>query len=144
MASKRKNGGATLDDVVEVLGNLLKTVQGQGGVLKQHSQLLKQHGQELKRNGEELKRHGDVLKQHVEELKRQRQELRVHSGLLEHVVQEQRIQRAQTELVVERLDRMTEALLRSRTLDTELFDSHGARIARLESAVFSGPPAPGP
>src|SRR5688500_13684251 len=69
-ASRKREGeeAATLDDVVEVLGNLLDVATAQGKTLDQH---------------------GVELRGQREELRGQREELRLHRGLLEHVIEEQ-------------------------------------------------------
>lgn len=118
MATRKRTArnGATLDDVVEVLGNLLRVVTGQGRTLERHGRILEQHGKEL----------------------------RLHRGLLEHMVEEQRIGRAATELVAQRMDKLAEAILRGRTADLERSQSHELRITRLEQTVFGGSsPPPG-
>jgi chromosome segregation ATPase len=160
-----KKAGATLDDVVHVLGNLLRVVTGHGErldkigerldgisvelqhhseLLQHHSELLQHHSELLQHHSELLQHHSETLQHHGEMLQRQGEELRVHSGLFEHVIQEQRISNARLDLVVERLDHLTQATLRGRSMDTERFATHESRIERLEAAVFGPAPATAP
>jgi len=105
--AKRGNGEATLADVVEVLGNLLKVVTS----------------------------HGKRLDQVVDEQKLQRDENKLQREVLLRIVD-------RLDGLGERIDRLATDIVRSRTFDSERLLSHDARITRLETHVFGGPPEP--
>jgi hypothetical protein len=108
MAARKRNGDATLSDVVDVLGNVLKT--------------LTQHGEELRAQREELRGQR-------EELRGQREEQHAQRQILVQVVQ-------RLDGLTVRFDNFAQDVVRSRTTDSERFLAQERRIQRLEERVF--------